>query len=431
MPDFEYRLAHDLDSAWLNFELDLPLPPMPDGAPNPFYVNRPGNPVAQLERALLRPYYRPPKYFFSGHRGCGKSTELLRLAANPAIQDKFWPVHFSIRNLADINDLDYKDVLLAIGGQLFSQYQTRSQRGLKRGLLDELDSWRGAIEESITTLKKGGVDIEVGGRLTSFFAEVSGKLKLEPTTRAEIRQLFERNITDLVRLVGQIAGTITSQEGRPPLVLIDDLDKADLSKASEIFYAQREIMLQPECAIVYTVSSPLFYSPHFEAIKDQAIFLPNIKLHPQGQSQKRDREGYATLQAFVHKRLQADRIGQEALNLAVHNSGGVFRELARVMRGALDRAGAAGRDKISRVDVEGAAAEIRSAYWRLLTAEQRALLRQVRANNRMDHPDKLAPLLQMLAVLEYANGQPWCDVHPALEPLLEQETPGNDHSDAG
>jgi len=80
--DFEYVTAMDLGRAWLSFELDLPLEVEPDGPPNPFYVDRPGNPVAELEQALLAPFYRLPKYFFSGHRGCGKSTELRRLAVN-------------------------------------------------------------------------------------------------------------------------------------------------------------------------------------------------------------------------------------------------------------------------------------------------------------------------------------------------------------
>jgi hypothetical protein len=33
--DFQYILATDLDRAWLNFELDLPLKPGPKGEPNP------------------------------------------------------------------------------------------------------------------------------------------------------------------------------------------------------------------------------------------------------------------------------------------------------------------------------------------------------------------------------------------------------------
>ena len=124
--EMSYVTAVDLDHAWPNFELDLPLEAYPDGKPNPFYVNRPGNPTARLERELLRPYHEPPKYFFSGHTGCGKSTELRRLAANPRIQEKFWPVHFSIRDQADITDLDFRDVLLAIGGQIFRDYRKKA-----------------------------------------------------------------------------------------------------------------------------------------------------------------------------------------------------------------------------------------------------------------------------------------------------------------
>ncbi len=75
-------------AAWLNFELDLPLKPGKDGQPNPFYINRPGNPIAELTDALLAPFYRPPKFFFSGHRGCGKSTELLHLLSNPEISQQ-------------------------------------------------------------------------------------------------------------------------------------------------------------------------------------------------------------------------------------------------------------------------------------------------------------------------------------------------------
>ena len=86
MSEFEYIMATDFDRAWLNFELDLPLKPGPNGEPNRFYVNRPGNPIAELIDALMAPFYRPPKFFFSGHRGCGKSTELLHLMANPGIQ---------------------------------------------------------------------------------------------------------------------------------------------------------------------------------------------------------------------------------------------------------------------------------------------------------------------------------------------------------
>ena len=379
----DYNIAEDLDYAWLNFELDLPLKPLEGGKPNPFYVDRPGNPLARLERQLLRSYRKPPKYFFSGHRGCGKSTELYRLAANPKINARFWPIHFSIRDLADINDLDFKDVLLIIGAQLYRQY-TDAGGKLPPQMLRELDGWRGRIEEQFTVSAPESKEKEVSGKLNFFFGELALKTKLEPVTRREIRQIFERNITELIQAINAIATAIQAQEKRAPLILIDDLDKPDLAVAKEIFYDRREIMLQPNCAIVYTVSSPLFYSPEFDAIKDNAVFLPNVKLHEAGHSNVTCEDGYHTLRMFVRKRMHSALIDERAIDLAATMSGGVFRELARVMRIAIDRALADGREQIQEQDVAMAAAEIRSGYWRILTNEQRKLLQTVRQNNRMD-----------------------------------------------
>ena len=48
MKNFEYITANAFDRAWLNFELDLPLKPKNNGGPNPFYIDRPGNPIAEL-----------------------------------------------------------------------------------------------------------------------------------------------------------------------------------------------------------------------------------------------------------------------------------------------------------------------------------------------------------------------------------------------
>ena len=417
--DFQYILATDLDRAWLNFELDLPLQPGPQGETNPFYVDRPGNPTARLERELLREYSQTPKYFFSGHRGCGKSTELRRLAVNPKILKSYWPIHFTIRDEADINNLDFKDVLLAIGGRLYREYRKTGGK-LPEELLKELNSWRGQVETEVKTVFAGRTEKEIEIGLEAFFANVGLKMKLEPATRSELRQVFERNLSDLVSVINKIASAIHTREQRPPLVLIDDLDKPDLEHSREIFYDHRETMLQPNCPMVYTVSSPLFYSPEFQAIRDRAIFLPNVKLHEQNQPAILNAEGYQAMRMFVHKRMLPDLIAGDALDAAIHTSGGLFREMARVMRYAIDLASASGRRRVEIADVQNAEADIRGEYRRFLTKEQRAVLRSIRLHNRYDEPNQIAPLLQILAVLEYANGEPWCDVHPALHKLVDE-----------
>ena len=418
MNEFEYTVATDFDRAWLNFELDLPLRPKANGEPNPFYINRPGNPIAELTDALLAPFFRPPKFFFSGHRGCGKSTELLHLTANPRIQKKYWPVNFSIRDEADIIDLDFRDILLAIGSRMFRDYRKAGGR-LPEQLLKELNSWRGKVEEEVKTIHTGRTSFEIGAGIDAFFSNTGLKMRLEPATRAELRQVFEKDITGLIAVINNIATAIYSKEHRIPLILIDDLDKPGLDEARAIFHDRREIMMQPNCAIIYTVSSALFYSKGFDAIRDQAIFLPNVKLHPHVEPEVKDREGYQTLRRFVHVRTDPGLIDGLALEEAISYSGGVFQEMARIMRTAIGRARRRKALKVEVVDVEWATTEIRNEYRRILDKEDIEILKKVHQQNRLENDERLRPLLQLLAILEYRNGENWCDVHPVLRRLIE------------
>jgi hypothetical protein len=418
MNSFDYQKATDFDRAWLNFELDLPLKPTANGKTNPFYINRPGNPINELIDALLAPFYRPPKFFFSGHRGCGKSTELQHLLNNSEIQKKYWPINFSIREETDIIDLDFRDVLLAIGSRLFREYRKKGGE-LPEQLLKELNGWKGKVEKQISTILDGRVsEIELGASIDAFFANAGLKMKLEPATRIELRQIVETDITGLIAIINHIAATIYSQEHRIPLILIDDMDKPDLERARAIFHDRREIMMQPNCAIVYTVSSALFYSKEFDSIRDQALFLPNINLHTATDAAHHLQEGYCTLEKFVSVRMNNTLIDPTALDEAITYSGGVFRELARIIRTAIGRARRRKATQLESEDIEWAASEIRNEYRRILDKEDVKLLKKVHENRILEYSERLMPLMQLLAILEYRDQENWCDVHPVLRKML-------------
>ncbi|MBL8076598.1 MAG: hypothetical protein JNM55_01435 [Anaerolineales bacterium] len=418
MNSFDYLKATDFDRAWMNFELDLPLKPGPNGKTNPFYINRPGNPINELIDALLAPFYRPPKFFFSGHRGCGKSTELLHLLSNADIQKKYWPINFSIREETDIIDLDYRDVLLAIGSRLFREYRKKGGE-LPDQLLKELNGWKGKVEKQISTILDGRVsEYELGASIDAFFAHAGLKMKLEPATRVELRQIVETDITGLIAIINHIAAAIYNQERRIPLILIDDMDKPDLDRARAIFHDRREIMMQPNCAIVYTVSSALFYSKEFDAIRDQALFLPNINLRTATDAEQQLKEGYRTLEKFVGVRMSPALIHASALEEAITYSGGVFRELARIIRTSIGRARRRKAAQLEIEDVEWAVTEIRNEYRRILDKEDIKLLKKIMESKRLEFSDRLRPLMQLLAILEYRDQENWCDVHPVLRKML-------------
>lgn len=417
MKNLEYITATDLDRAWFNFELDLPLKPDKNGKPNPFYIDRPCNPIAELNDALMAPFYRPPKFFFSGHRGCGKSTELQQLMSSSELRRKYWPIHFSIRDETDYLDVDFRDVLLAIGSRLFREYKKKGGE-LPDQLLKELNSWKGKMEKEISTILDGRTSSELSGSVDTFFVNAGLKIKLEPATRVVLRQVVETDITGLIALINHISTAIFTQEHLIPLIIIDDMDKPPVDKARAIFHDRREIMMQPSCAIVYTVSSALFYSKEFDAIRDQALFLPNIHLHPPMQPEVHEEAGYETMKQFVRVRMDDCLINEDALELAVTYSGGVFREMSRIMRTSIGRARRRRAGKVEVSDIEATATEIRNEYRRILDREDIKLLKKIMENNRLEYSERMTGLMTLLAVLEYRNGDNWCDVHPVLRKLI-------------
>jgi len=406
--------ANTLDDAWSNFDPRLPLE-----SGSPFYVSRPGDPLSEFIHALLQEK-QPPKYFFAGHRGSGKSTELNRLAESPAIQMRFLPVKFSVFEVCDVNNLSYVDVLLAIGAQMYVGGVSQGCT-LDRNLVRELDGWKGQVVERLQAkgaVFEGGAGID----LSQFFLATLLKIKTEHSTRESIRQVIEPRLSELIEKINLIAAGIQASGKRQVLVIIDDLDKPPLEQARKLFYDAYAPMTQPACAIVYTVPVAILFSDAFMAIRESSVFLPNVKLHQQGQREQRAEAGYATMREFVLRRMDESLITRPALQSATRLSGGVFREMAYLMRTAITNARRRGATRVEQPDVAWAESQLRNPLMRLLSDEDFALLRRIRDENphRLPDPAKHARLLHILAVLQYANAQEWFDVHPTLVEVLSE-----------
>ncbi|HOT92161.1 MAG TPA: AAA family ATPase [Anaerolineae bacterium] len=412
-PDYLFVRATTLEEAWSRFD---PAQPLPVGSP--FYVEREDNPLGRLQRALLLARGNPPKYFFTGHRGSGKSTELNRLVADAAIQKRYWPVKFSVRDECDFNDLTHIEVLLAMGAQIFKQYHEAGGQ-MKDDLLRELETWKG---RTLTRLTEKGATFESGSGVDigKFFLSALLKVKTEHVTRELMRQEIAPRVSELIGLINLMSAEILAQSKRQVLVVIEDMDKPPLEVSRKLFEGALTTLLQPVCAIVYTVPVAIYFDPAFVQIRDTSYFLPNIKLHEKRQRMQLHKSGIRAMRAFVLARMADTLIAGDALDEAVRNSGGVFREIAHILQRAIDNALARKAAQIELQDVAWATAQIRSGFRRLLTQEDYRWLLEVRRNNDVLHPEHLGPLFHVLAILEYANGETWCDVHPALDPLLDE-----------
>jgi hypothetical protein len=413
-PEYLFVRATTLEEAWSRFDPSLPLP-----VGSPFYVEREDNPLGRLQRALLLVRgSAPPKYFFAGHRGSGKSTELNRLVDNADIRQRYWPVKFSVRDECDFNDLTYIEVLLAMGAQIFNQYRVAGGR-MKDDLLNELEGWKGRV---VTRLNEKGATFESGAGVDvgKFFLSALLKVKTEHVTRELMRQEIAPRISELIELINLMSAEVLTQSKRQVLVVIEDMDKPPLDISRKLFEGALTTLMQPRCAIVYTVPVAIYFDPAFAQIREISYFLPNIKLHEKQQRDQPHKSGIRAMRAFVLARMTDTLITDAALDETVKNSGGVFREIAHIMQRAIDNALARKAECIEPEDVAWAAAQIRSGFRRLLRQDDYRLLLDVRAHNEIRSPERLAALFHLLAVLEYTNGENWCDVHPALDPLLDE-----------
>lgn len=403
----DFVVAEDLDLAWSNFDPFYPLP-----VNCPFHVEREGIPLNRLTRALLRHHRQAPKYFFSGHRGCGKSTELNRLAANPYIMKKFFIVKYSVKDICDVYNLNYIDVLFSIGAQLYIQY-TEAGKELSPDLMSDLKGWKNNIEK--ITEESSAIEASVDGGLKTFFVSVMAKIKSEDITRETIRETIEPNLSDLIDKINMIIADIEGKEGKSVLVLIDDLDKPGLEQAKSIFYDNQTAITQPACYIVYTIPISISFTQEFIAIRDNKYFIPNIKLHEKNDRANKNEQGYELLRTFIYKRMNADLIEENALDLAIKMGAGVFRETARIMQISIDNAIENEQDCIMVDDVERARQEIRSDLKRTLRTDDYAILKNICNDNEIHGIEKIDRLLHNLSVLEYTNGETWWDIHPTLE----------------
>ena len=414
----EQKFATTLDDAYFNFEIGEPLP-----AGSPFYVRRQDKVVSKLKRTLLRAKGKAsvPRHLFSGHTGSGKSTELKKIAASPDIKEMYWPVLISLRKHADINDIDYTDVFFVIASQLFIEYEKSGNLKKHDQLLEDIKRWEGTFIKEVVIQEGDRTTKEFDAAIKAGIIELTAKFKKEPHAKEIIRKRVELHIGALVDNINELGTIILAHEGKRPLIIIDDLDKASLANSREIFINRQSTMLDINLPVIYAISSTLFYDPAFPSRKGiQEIFLPNIKLHEEC-SDKRVSEGYLLLRNFVHLRMDKELISEDALELAMKMSGGVFRELVRIMQDSIDYAQGEEHTQVEIEDVEQAVTDIRNMYWRILTQTHVDILDDIRAciTPRHDTED-VAVLLKMLAILEYNGSGRWFDVHPAIYKLLDE-----------
>jgi hypothetical protein len=355
-----------------------------------WYVERPDSPEEAIKIYLLN-NSTDTKILFSGLRGTGKTSTLNKLAWDAEIRKTFFVVKFSIKDDLNVADVTYTDLLLAIGHRLYEE----GKAWLDSKLNEDLDKWSAEVSRVPANADRAKAQVEPG--ISAWFLKATGLLKTGFEDKREFRQKFEPRIPQLIDFINRIIRSIETHPdagGREVLLILEDLDKPTVDVATDLFSTKGTILTQPECKIIFTVPTSLLYSGQYNVVKQNfsnQFPLPNFKIVEK--SGERNDRGWARMREIVERRMDPQFIESRALDHAVEMSGGVVRELVRIIQGSASRVLVAKANVITFEHVEHAVDKLRMEYSYSLTRDYYIdILRKVHETKQLRYPDE-KPLL--------------------------------------
>lgn len=394
-----------------------------------FYINtyaaRGNNPIEKMKLSLensINPYV---KILFMGQRGSGKSTELCLLKKE--IGSEYAIISFCIQDEIEPTGMKCTDFVFAIMSQLIQYVERTPSLQVESSEIDELyNYWNQEQIITVTDIDSTEVNAGISAKL-KFLGRIavqgSGIFKTGATTKVETREKIEPKIGYLIQLLNNLIVKINEQlPNKGLLLIVEDLDKLDISEAEELFVYHRKTILSLNIRMILTfpIYVYLMYSRQHNMIREDFDYwqlLNIIKI--------KDRDhvpyeaGINTLKSIIEKRAELSLIEPRALDFAVMKSGGAIRDLFEIIQDSAFEALVNRHTIIQYSDMQESYSQLKVEYERLVHSQKDIeKLSEIYADPKpvlMD--DVLMSFLSRGLVLEY-DGARWCGLHPAIEDFL-------------
>lgn len=374
---------------------------------------------------------------YAGHRGAGKSTELLRL--RKYLDEEGCFVVYFAADEADIEpeDAQYTDILLACTRHLLEALKDNASPA---SLLKWLNNrWQDLKDLALTEVSLDKLTIEAQ---ISQFAKITANLRAEPSQRQKIRERVNPYTITLIEALNDFIKDAKNNlpSGYSQLVLIaDNLDRIvpiaqedGRSNHEQIFLDRSEQLQALDCHLVYTVPISLLYSNRAVDIANiygNAPVLPMIMVQtPENESYQK---GINKVMEVLQKRLSSidaslsivDMFEQrEALEQLCLMSGGHVRNLLLLMKEAIKYTNA---NTISNRALQRSISELRNTYRNTVFANEWEALAKVYHSKQIENEPLYRGLLFNRCILEYryldhqGNSKVWYDIHPLIKGIKE------------
>ncbi|MFO0052491.1 MAG: P-loop NTPase fold protein, partial [Dolichospermum sp.] len=218
--------------------------------------------------ALLRTITRispniPTCQLFTGHLGCGKSTELLRLKAELEAQN-FHVVYFESTHVLEMVDIDITDILLAIAGLV-----SKSMEAMK---LRVQPTYFTKLFGEVINFLQTPIELGVEAELSVGIGKITAKTKESPHLRRRLRDYLEPRTENILQsinteLIDRANLELKARGKKGLVVIVDNLDRVAIrplpsgrSLPEYLFIDRGDQLRKLNCHIVYTIPLALTFS---------------------------------------------------------------------------------------------------------------------------------------------------------------------------
>ncbi|HIK28154.1 MAG: KAP family NTPase [Oscillatoriaceae bacterium SKW80] len=388
----------------------------------------------------------PSCQLFTGHIGCGKSTELFRLKAE--LEEKgFHVVYFESSKDLDMADVDITDILLAIARQVSESLEKIKVYTQPRGFSALLKGAAEILQSPIQLEGEAGIpglgsitvgEGELGISLTGGIGKITAKTKDSPKLRSQLRQYLEPRTNTILEAINKELLIPASEQlkriGKKGLVVIvDNLDRIDSTpkgagrtQPEYLFVERGEQLTKLHCHVIYTIPLALIFSNELGRLTSRFGVKP--KVLPMVPVRERDGrycvKGMALLRQMVLARAFPDLSPQqrlqeieqvfdsvETLDRLCQVSGGHVRNLLGLLYSCLQQED----PPLSRNCVENVIREYRDDLIAALADDEWELLFQALQQQSVIGDENYQILLRSMFLFEYRdeNGR-WFWINPAL-----------------
>jgi hypothetical protein len=388
--------------------------------------------VEELQRTINRiSPDEPTCQLFTGHIGCGKSTELQRLKTELEIAG-FHVVYFESSQDLDLADIDVSDILLSVARQVSVSLEAIDIK-VKPGYFANLFREIGDFLQTPIELS-GQAELSLG------IAKLTAKTKDSPQLRTQLRQYLEPRTNSILQAINEeildkAIERLKARGQKGLVVIIDNLDRVDMrplasgrSQPEYLFIDRGEQLRRLKCHVVYTIPLALIFSNEYETLKNRLGGGIAPKVLPMVLVRKRDgsdhEPGMSLLRQLVLARAFPEvswnaRLGlitelfeqPEILDRLCRVSGGHIRNLLGLLYSCLQRQD----PPFTRNCLEAVIQDYRDDLLLAINEEEWQLLYEVVTQQSIRGESEYQRLLRSMFVFEYRDPSGrWFGISPAL-----------------